>query len=154
MKQLTRKEALQLAHEVACWIIYELETGGFRVSPFRAKCLVSWYMNRDLAGWCWFASVVLAVVLRSRGHDASVAAHKSRQTHGFVVTTCGLVIDPTAMQFGADGPMVRRWRANERFRFCHLFTNRRRWKTHLTSPKSQWAAVRRISRRMGAEVTI
>ena len=151
-KKLTRTEALRVSHEVACWVIYEIVMGGMVITQrMRERQIVGWYIHaneHDLGGWCWFASTATVRVLKARGHEATVAARPDDGAHGFVVTACGIKIDPTAMQFGRDAPTVQRMRKGELFR--SVPSRSENWRSHITSPRSQYRAMRRILRRMGA----
>jgi hypothetical protein len=109
--KLSRAEALRLAHEVAAWLVYELESGTFaREMPSTCMSWVfgmRWYVGHDLAGMCTVASYILVCVLQARGVNSGVLQER-KFPHHIVETECGLLIDCTASQFGHDGPRVIR----------------------------------------------
>lgn len=154
------KEARRVAHEAVCWVLYEIETGGFtKTGDYRAVTLWFATHNTKLRGLCWLTSYIITRVLRARGVAAGIATFKG--SHGFVLTACGLVIDATIMQFGGVGPRVRRWTKTERAAVgvsLHCLDKHTRecgweaWNRSLSLPANQMDTIRRICARMGVVI--
>lgn len=154
--KLSRAEALRLAHEVAAWTAYEVEMGSFQRPP--VKCYLTrtmWRVWPGLGGGCAIASYILACVLRARGVKCGVVQEWKR-AHFVVSTECGLLIDPTASQFGKDGPTVvrprkRHMRVDGAADWYLLNPDDNDEREHPSSPSHWLPVIARILRRMGVD---
>jgi len=157
--KLSRAEALRLAHEVAAWLVYELESGTF-ARELPPTCMswvfgMRWYVGHDLAGMCTVASYILVCALRSRGVNCGVLQER-KFPHHIVQTECGLLIDCTASQFGYHGPRVIKLRKVRQFAIGA--TNQFLVKPddgilseHPSWPSNWLPMIARILRRMGVD---
>jgi hypothetical protein len=156
--KLSRAEALRLAHEVAAWVAYESAIGTFDLIPDRCAATASlcrWHIRPNLSGSCTVAAYVLVCVLRSRGIVSGVLQER-KFPHHIVETKCGLLIDPTASQFGYDGPRVVTPRKTRRYamgivEWFIVNPNEEHVSSHPSWPSNWLPVIARILRRMGVD---
>lgn len=96
----------------------------------------------DLTGMCAIAAVrAHAIFMRAGFHDAQLAlASRWMECHAFVVVA-GCIVDPTAMQFKKNAPLVQEYLARKGpwyYRNAKLFPNAETFCAHLDATEWCW----------------